>query len=146
LNRSRFRSLGRAGFHPGGAQAIAVVDLTHFHEVNETYGHLIGDAVLVEVAAALAGAAREGEIVARVGGDSFGIFFPAVASRAWLEARVATFGAVFDIPMGLGDREGKDTLSVSGHVGVGVAPADGKTFDELLFRAEGRAGTTVRAG
>lgn len=144
-NRSRFRSLGRAAFHPGEAQAIAIVDVAAFHKLNETHGHLIGDAVLVEVAAALAGTAAEGEIIARVGGDSFGIFFPAVADRAWLNERVAAFRAVFNVPMGLGDREGKDTLRVSGHVGLGVAPADGATFDELLFRAEGRASTTLRA-
>lgn len=138
-NRSRFRSLGRAAFGTTPAQAVAVVDVERFREINATHGHLIGDAVLVEVAAALAGAAGEGEVVARVGGDSFGIFFPEVRSRAWLEQRIATFRAVFDAPMGLGDRDGKDTLNVCGTVGVAVAPGDAMTFDALLFHAEGNA-------
>ena len=115
------------------------MDVEHFHEVNATHGHLIGDAVLVEIAAALAAAAAEGEIVARVGGDSFGIFFPLVRSRAWLHERIAAYRAVFDVPMGLGDRDGKDTLAVRGNVGVAVTPGDAPTFDALLFHAEGRA-------
>jgi hypothetical protein len=45
--------------------------------------------------------------------------------------------------MGLGDRDGKESLTVAGHLGVGIAPADGANFDELLFRAEGRATTSV---
>jgi diguanylate cyclase (GGDEF)-like protein len=53
-NRSRFRSLGRAAFRAGEPAAIAVVDVVEFHKLNEVYGHLTADAVLVEVAAALA--------------------------------------------------------------------------------------------
>ena len=138
-NRSRFRSLGRAAFGKNPAQAVAVVDVEHFHEINATHGHLIGDAVLVEIAAALAGTAAEGEIVARVGGDSFGIFFPAVRSRTWLDDRITAYRAVFDVPMGLGDRDGKDTLAVRGNVGVAVTPGAAATFDALLFDAEGNA-------
>ena len=139
-NRSRFRSLGRAAFKAGEPFAVAVVDLFRFHELNETYGHLIGDAVLVEVAAALAGEAKDDEIVARVGGDSFAAFFPTVPSRAALMERIARYSAVFDVPMGIGDREGRESVLASGAIGVALAPHDGATFDELFFRAESRAG------
>ena len=81
-NRSRLRSLGRAVFH--GPAAVAVIDVLRFHEINETRGHLTGDAVLVEVAAGLSAQATGDEIVARVGGDSFAVFFPDVPSHDWL--------------------------------------------------------------
>jgi diguanylate cyclase (GGDEF)-like protein len=138
-NRSRFRSLGRAAFRAGEPAAIAIVDLVRFHTLNETHGHLNGDAVLVEVAAALAAKAHEGEIVARVGGNSFAIFFPSAPAREWLLESIARFGSAFDVQMGIGDREGKESLPVSGRVGFAHAPVDGATFDELLLRAEGRA-------
>jgi len=142
-NRSRFRSLGRAAFKPDAPFAIAVVDLVRFHELNEAYGHLIGDAVLVEVAAALAAEAQNDEIVARVGGDSFAAFFPSVSSRAELMERIARYSAVFEVPMGIGDREGKESVLASGAIGVALAPHDGTTFDELFFRAESRAGAAA---
>ena len=138
-NRSRFRSLGRAAFHPGEPAAIALVDMVDFHELNDTYGHLTGDAVLVEVAAALTTKAHEGEIVARVGSDAFAIFFPRAPSHEWLLQSVARFGTAFDVPMGIGDRNGKESVQVSGRVGFARAPQDGTTLDQLLLRAEGRA-------
>jgi diguanylate cyclase (GGDEF)-like protein len=138
-NRSRFRSLGRAAFAGAQAPAIAVVNLAGFHALNEAHGHLTGDALLVEAAAALATRAQEGEIIARTGGNSFAIFIPNVPSQADLESHVARFGAAFDDPMGIGDREGKESVHVSARIAVAQAPADGKTFDELLLLAEGRA-------
>ena len=144
-NRSRFRSLGRAVFKKGELSAIAVVDLAGFHKINQVYGHIIGDAVLVEVGAALSATARDEELVARVGGDSFGIFFPSAASRAAVLERAAAYGAVFDRPMGIGDREGKESVRVSATVGVALAPKDAASFDELLLCAEARSGAPAES-
>jgi diguanylate cyclase (GGDEF)-like protein len=138
-NRSRFRSLGRAAFPAGAHAAVAAVDLVAFQALNEKHGHLTGDAVLVEVAASLAAKALPGEIVARVGGDAFAIFFPNAPSREWLLENVARYGAVFDNAMGIGDRDGKESVRVGGRIGFARAPHDGATLDELLLRAEGRA-------
>ena len=138
-NRSRFRSLGRAAFRAGEPAAIAVVDLVRFQALNEAHGHLTGDAVLVEVAAALSTKAHDDEIVARIGGDAFAIFFPSAPSRQWLVESIARFGAAFDVPMGIGDREGKESVRVMGRIGFAHAPQDGTTLDALLLRAEGRA-------
>lgn len=138
LNRTRFRSLGRAAFDPNGS-AIAVVDLVQLHALNETFGHLNGDAVMVEVAAALTAVAQSGEIVARVGGDQYGIFFPNAPSQEWLIDSVRRFGGVFSAKMGIGDREGKESLPVAARIGYARAPVDGSSVDELLLRAEGRA-------
>lgn len=139
LNRTRFRSLGRTALRAGTEAALAVFDVQNFHQINETLGHSTGDAVLVELAAALEARADANEIVARVGGDSFAVFFPTLPSRVWAYERVARFAAVFDEPKSAGDREGKEFVRVAGAVGVAFAPEDGSTLDDLLFRAEARA-------
>ena len=70
------------------------------------------------------------------------MFFPSVPSREWLVESVKRFGEVFDSPMGLGDREGKEVLHVSARIGFALAPEEGTSLDELLLRAEGRARST----
>jgi diguanylate cyclase (GGDEF)-like protein len=142
-NRSRFRSLGRAAFRPDES-AVAVIDMVAFGAINEAHGHLTGDAILVEVAASLATKARPDEIVARVGGDAFAIFFPAAPTLERLLENLARFGTVFEVPMSIGDRDGKESVAVSGRAGFARAPDDGVTLDDLLLRAEGRA--IVRPG
>jgi diguanylate cyclase (GGDEF)-like protein len=52
--------------------ALVLMDIDHFKQVNDTYGHQAGDRVLVDVAARLREAARDGDVVARIGGEEFG--------------------------------------------------------------------------
>jgi diguanylate cyclase (GGDEF)-like protein len=130
-NRSRFRSLARAAFVKATPAAVGVFDVLHFHQLNETHGHRAGDAVLVEAAAALVARGAQEEIVARVGGDSFAVFLPAVASRQAALARASAYGAAFGQPMA--------GVAVAAVAGIALAPHDGATLDELLFRAEARA-------
>ena len=110
-NRTRFRSLGRAAFANDGAPAIAVADLIAFNGFNEEHGHINGDAVLVEVAAALRSKALPGEIVARVGGNTFGIYLPNAPTDDMIIAAVERFGAAFDVEMG--DRRSRRDADVT---------------------------------
>jgi len=141
-NRSRFRSRGRAAFSTADAPAIVVVNLAGFHALNETHGHLTGDALLVEAAAALATRTQDGEIIGRIGANSFAIFLPTVEPNAALDAHLARFGSAFEDPLGIGDRDGKASVYVSARIAVAQAPHDGASFDELLLLAEGRARST----
>ncbi len=96
--------------------------------------------MLVEVAAALAAQAADGEIVARTGGNTFAVFFPEAPTREWLDASVTRIGtALFGTAMGIGDREGKESLNVTSRIAVAHAPRDGASLDDLLLLAEGRA-------
>ena len=115
--------------------ALAVVAIDAFRMVNETLGHQTGDAVLVEVAARLASLARGGDLVARIGGDMFGILMPQVAHRQDAEARLNAYVEAFREPFGTGDREGKD-LPLTASIGVALASLDATSFEELLAYAD----------
>jgi diguanylate cyclase (GGDEF)-like protein len=65
----------RAARH-GRALSLALFDLDHFKDVNDTHGHQTGDDVLVAVARRLAAIARTGELIARIGGEEFAWLMP----------------------------------------------------------------------
>ena len=79
--------------------ALAVLDLDNFKDVNDVHGHVAGDAVLREAALRLASRAREGDLIARLGGEEFGWLMPETdGMEAWQateRARAAMAGAPF---------------------------------------------------
>jgi len=73
--------LGRARRY-GGLLALALFDLDHFKQVNDTHGHDAGDEVLRAFARLLQGNCREVDVAARYGGEEFLVLMPAVGTRA----------------------------------------------------------------
>ena len=85
LNRRGFdqalaRELARAS-RAGSELALLAIDLDHFKLVNDTYGHLAGDAVLCATGELLRQAARAGDVVARVGGEEFALLLADTGSQ-----------------------------------------------------------------
>jgi diguanylate cyclase (GGDEF)-like protein len=68
----------RAANRPLG---VLAVDLNRFKQINDTFGHGVGDAVLQRVAAALQGALRDDDVVGRIGGDEFIVLLPGASSE-----------------------------------------------------------------
>jgi diguanylate cyclase (GGDEF)-like protein len=134
--RSNFRAAAAQLISAGIPFAVAVIDLDHFREVNETFGHMLGDAMLVEIAAALTGARRGGEIVARIGGDNFGILLDAVESEVDVESRLQPYLSVFERPQLTGDRTGREAIFVGASAGVALFPQDAAAFGDLLAGAD----------
>lgn len=58
--------------------AFIMLDIDHFKKVNDSYGHLVGDGVLKELASLLLSSSRTGDIVGRYGGEEFGIVLPQI--------------------------------------------------------------------
>ncbi|MGH3344361.1 MAG: diguanylate cyclase domain-containing protein [Carbonactinosporaceae bacterium] len=82
----------------GSALAVIFCDLDGFKSVNDTHGHHIGDTVLSEVARRLAAAVRDGDTVARVGGDEFVVVAEGVGAIE-VEDLVMRLGRTFDNPI-----------------------------------------------
>jgi diguanylate cyclase (GGDEF)-like protein len=113
--------------------ACVLVDLDHFKDVNDSFGHLVGDQVLLAVAGILRDSSRKLDVVARYGGEEFALLLPEtdpegariVAERyrrALEQARVFAGGA---------------SLGVTASIGVACYPDDAvRTIDDLLRRAD----------
>lgn len=72
-NRRALEGFGNAPSEHGEDVCLMLIDIDHFKTVNDTYGHLTGDAVLIEIASRLQGAMRPTDIVARYGGEEFAV-------------------------------------------------------------------------
>jgi diguanylate cyclase (GGDEF)-like protein len=70
------------GHQEDTALAVVVLGLDRFRRVNRAYGHDVGDVVLRQLGARLAGGRRAGDVVARLGGDEFALLCPMVRSAA----------------------------------------------------------------
>ncbi|MBV9813090.1 MAG: EAL domain-containing protein [Acetobacteraceae bacterium] len=134
-NRVLFRerlvdALTRAG--RGERCAVLCLDLDKFKQVNDTLGHLVGDALLKEVATRLRREVRSTDTVARYGGDEFVILQSSVAHIADVTALAQRLIEVLGQPYLLDSHR----VGVSASVGIAVAPDDGTDPDMLLKSAD----------
>jgi diguanylate cyclase (GGDEF)-like protein len=136
LNRSQFRSQARSAARTSAHYAVILIDIDAFGEINESYGHTIGDALLVEVGNALRLRAIGDEIVGRVGDDVFGVYIGTPISKEFVLGRALNFADAFSHGFSAGDREGKEFIARTAGLGVAVAPDDGTLIDAILSHAD----------
>lgn len=115
--------------------SLVVMDLNDFKEINDTYGHQIGDSTLREVANVLRGAIRPYDMCVRYAGDEFIVVLSGCSRGQAENKRVELQDAVRR--MALEARPG-DRLSLSISAGAAVFPHDGDTYEALLARADSR--------
>ena len=129
----------------GQGFAVLCLDLDHFKAVNDTLGHPVGDALLVEASQRLLGCVREGDLVARLGGDEFAIIQATARDRSQTEILAARIVEAVSAPYVIDGQ----SIDISTSVGITLAPHDGrdaaqlmKNADLALYRAktEGRRG------
>lgn len=116
----------------GGSYSVLFCDLDDFKEVNDRWGHRIGDEVLVEVSSRLQGCLRADDTVARHGGDEFVVVCEAQSEEEARQVAQRLETAVASLPVAAGD--------VSIEVGISVGLAHCSSADEsvadLLARAD----------
>lgn len=139
-NRRAFEEAYAARTEKGEVLCIAVCDVDHFKQVNDRFGHAVGDRVLKAIAEALA-ATCEGHLVARYGGEEFAVLFSGIAPQAALatleEARTTVAAKRYRL------RESDEPLgAVTFSAGLTLASNDevlGTAFaraDRLLYAAK----------
>ena len=112
--------------------AVFFADLDDFKKVNDVYGHDAGDRVLVAIAARLLSVFRDGDYVARVGGDEFVVAAPGVKDVRSIASMADKVVASFREPLTIAE----GPISVSMSVGIALFPEHGHSSQELIRRAD----------
>ncbi|MFY8274857.1 EAL domain-containing protein [Pseudoalteromonas sp. SSDWG2] len=112
--------------------AVFFFDLDNFKKINDTYGHDLGDKLLLEVASAMKKCIRPGDTIARMGGDEFTVLIPKLDSP--LEARIIAerFQKALNAPMVI---DGKEII-VTASIGLVISHRDNMSSVELLKNAD----------
>ncbi|MEN3612028.1 diguanylate cyclase [Plantactinospora sp. ZYX-F-223] len=140
LKESIRREIERASRF-GRMLSVLALDLDRFKEVNDTYGHAAGDAVLAEFAQRIRGAMREVDLAFRQGGEEFVVLLPETDARGAATVAERLGAAVRETPMAIRPRPGAVTpvgalVSVTVSIGVAVYPDHAATGPQLLVAAD----------
>jgi diguanylate cyclase (GGDEF)-like protein len=135
-NRRQFtdalNALVRSPPRAGGAHALLSLDLNGFKQVNDVYGHGAGDEALVVVAERLLGAVRQGDLVARVGGDEFAILAQHLAGAEAATSIALRVIEALSAPVSAGT----SLQSLGSGIGIAMFPFPGATAEEVMRRAD----------
>jgi diguanylate cyclase (GGDEF)-like protein/PAS domain S-box-containing protein len=112
--------------------ALCYIDLDRFKHVNDTLGHVAGDALLRGVADRIAHCVREGDSVARLGGDEFAVIVNNVTHPEHAALVAEKILIALRAPCFVDGRE----IPTSASIGIGVYPDDTKDPDELIQKAD----------
>ena len=142
LFEDRLQSAIASALRHGERFALMLVDLDRFKGVNDRFGHLAGDALLVEVGRRLQRCVRASDTVARLGGDEFAVILGEVGGRedaVEVAARICTSMAE---PFELGE----GVAQIGASVGIALGPQDDADAEELQRRADAALYTVKHGG
>jgi diguanylate cyclase (GGDEF)-like protein len=112
--------------------ALLFIDLDDFKEVNDRWGHAVGDDLLRSIAVRLSGVLRDDDLVARLSGDEFTVTLTGLRDRGYVDVVAQK---VLDALTAPHDLDGR-SVRVSASVGAAVFPTDATHATELLMLAD----------
>lgn len=116
----------------GTKYSLMIIDIDNFKKINDTFGHLLGDKVLVEIVKNMRAVLEEKDIAGRIGGDEFVIFIRNDKGKENVCRKAKCLGdAVFQSSF-----EEDAALKISISIGIANYPENGKIYDELLDHAD----------
>lgn len=123
--------------------AVFFIDLDKFKSVNDTYGHAIGDALLIETAKKLKCSVRKDAVAARLGGDEFTILIPYLKNKKVLKKIAEKILSHFSRPINIDGTH----LFITPSIGISIFPENGisiedimKNADEAMYKAKSNSG------
>jgi diguanylate cyclase (GGDEF)-like protein len=141
-NRRRFFEIAAQVMADGDRLAVLVFDFDSFKAVNDGYGHAVGDQVLVEVARVCRSVLDEGYLLARLGGEEFGVLLPGCDQAAAAAVAERLRAVVERTPVAVSTFRLQVTISIGGACSI----RDERDFDALLVRADRELYAAKRAG
>ena len=128
----RLAAAMRARKKDGDCGALFFLDLDNLKQINDTLGHDAGDHLITTLAERLSAYAREGETVARIGGDEFAIVVPRLADMAEAQAYGEDLLATLDAPVRIQGRSVAPRCSI----GLALLPEGARTAKEVFKHAD----------
>jgi diguanylate cyclase (GGDEF)-like protein len=118
--------------------SLILLDIDHFKKTNDTYGHVMGDAVLRQLASELGPKVREMDVLARTGGEEFGVILPEASIDFALVTAEALRHAAMAGQFGVGEQKLECTISLGVAERQGDEPAERlyERADAALYRAK----------
>lgn len=132
LLKERLKTALARARRQAGRMALLYVDLDRFKQVNDTYGHAVGDMLLQAVASRLKGCVRESDTVARIGGDEFVILLDSVQHAEDASTVADKVRQVLNDPLRLDGHQ----LSIRPSIGIGLYPEHGQDEKQLIKHAD----------
>lgn len=116
----------------GMTHALLVIDINKFKKVNDRYGHMQGDLIIVEVARRIQSVFRRDDIVGRVGGDEFMVLVKDIASGELVQKKVRELEQAIHFRFCCDDK----MMEVGCSVGMALYSGSGMSFEELYRQAD----------
>jgi len=113
-------------------QALFIIDIDGFKEINDYFGHLFGDAVLADLARCIKKSFRKSDIVGRIGGDEFIVLFKNITGKGPIQKKAAELVRLLQRKY----TSNHITFKLSASIGIALSPLHGNNFNDLFRKAD----------